>query len=132
MKVVLKNVFAVIAGFITVFVLSTVTDLILQVLKLFPDQNYKTAYVWYLLLIALIYRCIYTVLGGYVTAKISANKPLVQVTILGILGTIAGIGGIIAGWKYGAHWYAIALAVTAFPCIWLGYKIFVRQTPSQL
>ena len=72
---------------------------------------------------ALIYRSIYTVAGWYVTAKLALHNPMRHVIILGILGTIGGIGGVIAGWNLSEHWYPIALAVLAFPSVWLGGKL---------
>jgi hypothetical protein len=46
-----------------------------------------------------------------------------HVFILGVLGTLGGIAGVIAGWNLSQHWYPIALAVTAFPFVWLGGKM---------
>ena len=43
--------------------------------------------------------------------------------ILGIFGTISGIGGVIVGWDLSAHWYPISLAVLALPSTWLGGKL---------
>lgn len=63
------------------------------------------------------------VLGGYVTAKLVPANRKRMVIILGIIGTIAGIVGVIIGWNLSAHWYPIALAVTGFPLVWLGGKL---------
>lgn len=46
-----------------------------------------------------------------------------HVKILGVIGTLGGITGIFAGWNLSDHWYPIALAVTAFPLVWLGGKM---------
>ncbi len=116
-KKVLKSVGAVLAGFVTVFVLSTVTDLVLEKLGVNLSQN---------LLLALIYRTVYTVFGGYVTAVLAPNRPMRHVIILGIMGLAAGTLGAIAGWNLSAHWYPIALAVLAFPSVWLGGKLKVK------
>ena len=116
----LKNIGAVIAGFITVALLSTVTDAFLEKTGFFPSQSDAAAYAWWMLLIALIYRMIYTVAGGYVTARTAHDRPMRQVTILGLLGIIGGTIGIFAGWHLGHHWYPIAITVTAFPLTWYG------------
>lgn len=118
----LKKIGAVLAGFITVVILSTVTDLILENVGVFPPPT-NGLFVTWILLLAFAYRSVYTVLGGYVTAWLAPEKPTQLVTILGVIGTIAGIGGIVAGWNLSAHWYPIALAVTAFPLVWLGGKL---------
>lgn len=119
----LKSIFAVIAGFLTVAVLSMVTDLILESTGVLPPVTQPEAYVPWMLWLALAYRSVYSVAGGFVTAKLSPSKAMKHVVILGILGTIGGVAGIFAGWQYGNHWYPIALAVTAFPLVWWGGKL---------
>ncbi|MEK7498987.1 MAG: hypothetical protein AAB649_00080 [Patescibacteria group bacterium] len=118
-----KSIGAVLAGFLTVFILSIVTDSILEALGIFPPQNQPEQFVGYLLVVAFIYRSIYAVLGGYITAKLSPSNPMKHVIILGIIGTVGGIMGVIAGWNLSAHWYPIALAVTAFPLVYFGGKM---------
>ena len=115
----LKKIGAVLAGFITVVILSTLTDAVLERLGVFPPPTGGLFVTW-MLLLAFIYRSVYTVLGGYVTAMLAPEKPASLVTILGVIGTLAGIGGVVAGWNLSAHWYPIALAITAFPLVWLG------------
>lgn len=116
----LKNIGAVLAGFLTVAILSIATDALLVFLSLFPPQTVGSPYIWWMLLIALIYRGIYTVVGGYVAARLSATKPMRQVIILGTVGTLAALAGTIANWNLGAQWYPIALVVISFPCVWFG------------
>lgn len=128
-KSAVKSIGAVLAGFLTVAVLSIVTDAILEKTGIFPSYESQMQFgspVW-LLVTALIYRSIYTLIGGFVTAKLSPVKPMRQVIILGIIGTIAATAGIIGGWKLGNQWYPIALAVTGFPLIWLGGKLSLNK-----
>lgn len=120
-----KSIIAVVGGFLTVAVLSTITDAILENTGIFPSAEYQMQYgspIW-LLITALIYRSAYAVLGGFVAAKLAPSNPSKHVMILAILGTIGGIAGIFAGWQYGNHWYPIALAVTAYPLVWYGGKL---------
>ena len=63
------------------------------------------------------------VVGGYGTASLAPDRPMRHVTILGVIGIIGGTLGVIAGWDLSAHWYPIALAVTAFPLTWWGGKL---------
>ena len=125
----LKSIGAVAAGFIAVALLSTLTDLVLTTLHIFPTTGEQALYgpSTGLLLTALIYRSCYTVLGGYITAMLAPKNPMKLVNILGIIGTIAATIGVIAGWNLSAHWYPIALAVTAFPLVWLGGKLRVKK-----
>jgi hypothetical protein len=119
----LKSIGAVVAGFLTVVVLSIGTDKILEATGVFPPPSDTGLFVTWMLLLALVYRSLYTVAGGWVTAKLAPSKPMAHVTVLGILGTLGGIAGIVAGWNLSDHWYPIALAITAFPLIWIGGKI---------
>lgn len=117
-----KSIWSVIAGFLVVAVLSTLMDSVMEAIHIFPPIGYGVLSTQ-LLLLALSYRIVFTILGGYVTATLAPNNPMKHVIILGIIGTIAGIGGIFAGWNLSAHWYPIAIAVTGFPCVWLGGKL---------
>jgi hypothetical protein len=116
----IKSILAVFAGFVVVAVLSTATDYVLEAIGIFPQINTGYALEWWMLGIALIYRCAYTVLGGYITAALAPQKPMKHVKILAIIGTIAGFLGIFAGWNLSEHWYPIAIAVTAYPLVWYG------------
>lgn len=122
-----KSIGAVLAGFITVFVLSLGTDFVLQKLGVFPGFGEPSLYTWWMLMLALIYRSIYTVAGGYVTAILAPDRPMRHAVILGIIGIVAGTLDTIAMWDKGAHGYPISLIVLALPCTWLGGKLRIRN-----
>lgn len=117
-----KSIGAVVAGFLTVFILSVVTDKVLENLGYFPSVE-TGIFDAKLLIIAFLYRSLYAVLGGYITAILAPANPMKHVKILGVIGTFGGIAGIFAGWNLSDHWYPIALALTAFPLVWLGGKM---------
>lgn len=129
---ILKNVSALVAGFATVALLSMATDSVFIRIGIFPEQSQGVPYVSSLLIIALLYRTLFTVVGGYVTARLAPEKPMRLVYILGVLGTLAAIGGVIVGWNLSAHWYPIALAVLAFPSVALGGWIFERSSRGKV
>ena len=119
-----KSIGAVIAGFITVVILSIVTDFVFESLGVFPPQNDPLSYTWLMLMFALMYRCLYTVAGGYVTARLAPNRPMRHAIILGFVGTIAGTIGVCIAWNFSPqHWYPISIVVTALPSTWLGGKL---------
>lgn len=120
---ILKSIGAVLAGFMVVFILSVVTDIILEKSGVFPPLNQPESYLWWMYLLALIYRTIYTILGGYITAILAPNQPMSHVIILGIIGVILSTIGTIVNWnKMSASdaWYPVLLIVLAFPSVWLG------------
>jgi hypothetical protein len=122
-----KSIGAILGGFVAVAVLSIFTDSVLESAGIFPPIGTGIFSTW-MLLLALIYRCAYTVIGGYVTASLAPDRPLRHAIILGIIGTIAATIGAIAGWDLSQHWYPIALVVTALPCTWLGGKVKTKTS----
>jgi hypothetical protein len=116
-----KNALAVGTGFLAVALLSVGVDEVLHILKVYPPWNRPMPQPG-LNLLALAYRIAFTVLGGYLAARLSARAPMRQVWILACLGAAFGTLGVVTTWNLGLgpHWYPIALAVTAVPCTWLG------------
>ena len=124
---ILRGIGAILAGMIFIVVSHTGTDYVLETLGIFPHRNEGLHITW-MVVTATIYRSIFTVVGGYITAALAPNPPMRYVMILGIiglaLGTIAAIVTIPMG--LGPAWYPIALAVLALPCVWLGGKLKTR------
>ena len=118
-----KSIGAVLVGFITVFVLSVATDFILEKLGIFPPANEPEAYTAWMLMLALIYRSIYSVAGFYLTAKLAPGAPMRHAIILGIIGTVFAALGAIANWDRSANWYPILLVLVTLPCAWLGGRL---------
>lgn len=115
-----RSILSIIAGFITVVVLSIGMDMIVEGVGILPPADRPELLVTWMLVFALAYRTVFTIIGGYVTAWLAPSKPIKHTIILGILGTIAGTAGVIGAWNLGNHWYPIALAVLALPSTWLG------------
>lgn len=66
-------------------------------------------------LLALSYRCVFSVLGCYLTARLAPRAPMAHALALGAIGTVLSTVGVIASadLNLGPRWYPIALAVTA-------------------
>ena len=123
---VLRNILAVIAGLATVVILSTATDEVMHATGIIPRGAMWNP--WHNAL-ALAYRCVIGVAGGYVTALIAPRAKMTCVVVLALIGTAAAIAGVVvtAGMNLGPRWYPIALAVTAFPTVWLGGWVYLRR-----
>ncbi len=121
---ILKGIGAILAGIVFIVVTHSVTDLVLEKLGIFtpPDQGFHTTW---MVVTATAYRTIYSVAGGYVTAALAPSPKMRYVAILGIFGTVAGTLAAIVTIPMGLApvWYPIALAMLAFPSVWLGGKL---------
>ena len=118
-----RSIGAVLAGFITVFILSVGTDSVLERIGFFPPANEPEAYTGWMLMLALIYRSIYSVAGFYLTARLAPGAPMRHAIILGIIGTIFAALGAMANWDRSANWYPILLVLVTLPCAWLGGRL---------
>lgn len=126
-----RSVFAVLAGFLFVVVTSLATDQLLHVLQVYPPWG-EPMWEPSLNLLALSYRTLYTIAAGYLTAHLAPHAPMRHVAIVATIGLIAGTLGAIAAMSMvlGPNWYPIALAVTAFPSVWLGGRVYVNRSYS--
>lgn len=122
----LRTAGALIAGFLTVAILSTAADAVLHAMNYYPNDG--TAGSDPELAFALTYRTLFTVLGGLVTAWLAPSNPLRLAIILGAIGTLPAVLGVVAMWGLGHHWYAISLAVLAAPSTALSGWLFTRIT----
>ena len=122
---IIRSIGAVFAGIVTVVVLSTGTDFVLEH-SILPEMNTPAASPGWLAL-ALAYRVIYGALGAYVVARLAPARPMMHAMILGVIGTLLGVLGIVALWSFGNHWYPIALAVLAVPQSWAGARLAGAQ-----
>ena len=125
-----RSVVAVFVGFVSVAVLSLGTDQLLHVLKVYPPWG-EPMFDAGLNFLALSYRIVFTVVGGYITASLAPYSPMRHVLVGGVLGLIVGTFGGIAAIRMavalGPNWYPIAVALTGLPCFWLGGVLYERK-----
>lgn len=124
----LKSVGVILAGIITIIVLSSATDTILEITGVFPPPSEGLFTLW-MLLLAIIYRTFYTVTGGYVAAKLAPSRRMRHAVILGGIGTAIGILAAIVTipQNLAPAWFPITLAILALPSAWLGGKLATRK-----
>jgi hypothetical protein len=123
-----KSIWAIVAGFLVIIVLSLGTDEILHLLGIYPPWNEP---MWdpKLNALALGYRLIFDILGSYVTAKLAPRAPLKHALIGGFIGLVLSLGGVIAAMKgnMGPLWYPVALALSSPITAWIGGMLFVSN-----
>jgi peptidoglycan/LPS O-acetylase OafA/YrhL len=108
-------------------VLSLGTDAILHASGVYPGWGQPMSdelFAW-----ATAYRVAFTVLGGYIAARLAPGAPMRHVLVLGLIGSVAAGLGLIATWNadVSPRWYPTLLLVTAMPCVWMGGRLGVRS-----
>ncbi|MEO6012033.1 MAG: hypothetical protein ABIQ30_00395 [Devosia sp.] len=120
-----RSIGACVAGFATVAILSMATDTVLHAMNYYPNDG--TAGSDGQLAFALAYRTAFTILGGYIAARLAPSRGMLHAVIIGAIGTLAAAGGAAAMWHVGHNWYAISLAALALPSTALGGWLFTRN-----
>ena len=125
---ILRSIAAVFAGLLIIFALSLGTDVIMHATAIFPPwfQPMATS-LW---LLALAYRCVYAVLGCYITGRLAPNQPMKHAILLGVIGLFLSMVGLVSTWnagpEFGPKWYALVLVASSLPCAWVGGKLARR------
>ena len=119
-----KSIWAVVAGVIFIIGVTTIVDIALHALGVFPpmDQPLDDR----LAALATSYRIVISVAGAWLTARLAPAKPMQHALLLGVVGTVLGLVGVVATWNrgLGPRWYPVALAVLAIPQCWVGGKLY--------
>lgn len=125
-----RSIGALAAGFFVTAALSLGTDAVMHGTGVFPGWGEPMSdglFAW-----ATVYRVAFTVLGGYVTAKLAPRRPMAHVLWLGLIGTIVAAAGAAATWNagpaFGPRWYPVLLVLTALPCVWAGGLLRARSS----
>ncbi|MFN7022385.1 MAG: hypothetical protein ACK4WH_13795 [Phycisphaerales bacterium] len=126
---VLRSVGAVMAGLVANIVLSGATDAALHATGIYPPMFRPMAdQLWAL---ALAYRVVFAVVGGFLTARIAPARPMRHVLVLLGIGAALGVLGALANWnkgpEFGPHWFSIGIVVTGAASTWLGGVLYADQ-----
>jgi peptidoglycan/LPS O-acetylase OafA/YrhL len=114
------------AGFLVTVVASTATDAVMHAAGIFPSSPQGMSDPLFAL--ASAYRALFTVAGGYATARLAPDRPMRHAWILAGIGLVAGLAGVVAyyvigGAELGPAWYAFSIPIEAIPCVWLGARL---------
>ena len=85
--------------------------------------------IWAVVALALSYRIVITVLGGWVTARLAPRNAMKHVWILGSIGFVVGVAAAIATipLNWGPAWYPILIPITGLPATILGGWLHARR-----
>lgn len=123
-----RSVRAVLLGLIAVFVLSLGADQLLHMLRVYPPWGEPMRDPG-LNLLALSYRLVFGVVGGYVTARFAPCHAVRHAIALGAIGLALSALGAVAAIQadFGPAWYPILLALSSVPTAWLGGVLHQRK-----
>ncbi|MEO6869357.1 MAG: hypothetical protein ABI168_06920 [Ginsengibacter sp.] len=123
-KKIFKSIGVILLAFIISGLLSVITDFLLEKIGVLPDPQQGLFEPW-LIVVVLIYRGFYTILAGYIVAKLAPGKPMMHALILGIIGTVITIIGTNSASfsDKSPLWFGYTLALLTIPCLLLGVKI---------
>ncbi len=122
----MRSIVAIVAGLVFIFVTHTGTDAALESLGILPplgQPNFDNG----LLLLASIYRGVFSVIGCYLAARLAPRHPMRHALILGGIGVVLSAAGSYAMRDMGPMWYGIGLTVMSLPYAWLGGYLFERR-----
>jgi hypothetical protein len=128
---IVRSIGAVFVGMIVVVVLSIGTDALLRAIHIFPPGSQRMSDPQFV--IATVYRIIYAIIGGFVTATLAPARPMQHALFYGFVGFGLSTVGYLASrnLNLGPNWYPLALIVTSIPCAWLGGLLLIgRRHPE--
>jgi hypothetical protein len=122
-----KSLVALAAGVVVVFVVTTLVDVVLHAVGVYPplDQPIDNR----LALLATTYRVVIGIYAAWLSARIAPNRPMKHAMILGAIGVALGLVGVVTTWNsgLGPRWYPVALVALAIPQSWAGARIAVSR-----
>jgi hypothetical protein len=131
----MRNILAILAGFVLTLLLTRGTDILLEGVGIFPtvEEQQKNGFnVLWMNIVAIFYRIVFTMLGGYITARTAASNPGRNVNILGIIGTIIAVVGNIVVYQIPEManvlplWFSVVLVLIAYPFTYAGGRLAIR------
>lgn len=124
-----RSVVALLVGFVVGVAITLATDLALHFAGVFPPLGQPIGSKP--LLLATIYRTVYSVLSAYITARLAPDRPMGHALVGGAIGFVICTLGAVVTWNkgpaFGPHWYPVALIVLAIPTAWLGGRLRTMQ-----
>jgi hypothetical protein len=123
-----KSIRAVIAGVLFTMAVTTLLDIVLHVVGVYPPIYQRIGNG--LALLASAYRLPIGIAGAWITARIAPSHPMRHALVLGVIGLILSVVGVVTTWNMdlGPRWYPISLAALALPEAWLGAKLCERRS----
>ncbi|MEA2328583.1 MAG: hypothetical protein QOE68_3542 [Thermoanaerobaculia bacterium] len=124
----LRSIWAVFAGLLFIFIVTTIVDVVLHATGVFPPWGQPMSDG--LFAIATAYRIVISIAGCYLAARLAPDRPMGHALVLGAIGVVISAIGAAVTWNkgpaFGPHWYPLLLVGVAMPCAWVGGKLFTK------
>lgn len=121
---------AILGGLAAIIVLSLGLDMIFHALGVYPPWGEPMTEAGDNAL-ALGYRTVISVIGGYVAARLAPYGPMRHALILGGVNfvlSVLGAVGTVAMMDLGADWYPLGLVFVAIPAAWVGGRLHLVRS----
>ena len=129
MKSILRSIGAVIAGSITIGILSFIADLIIG--KITPDIFSATPRSGLLAFMA-AYSIAFAAVGGYVTASLAPRARMKHVIALAVLELVGGAGAAFEAREMLPMWFSTVVVILPVPAILLAGALKSRTSEPSL
>lgn len=125
-----RSIWAVVAGFLFILVLSVGTDAIMHAMwpKLFNASGGTQNVV--ILCLTTVYVGVFATVGSYLTARLAPSHPMKHALILGGLGLVFTLMATMKMWNLAPAWYNILNLVLVMPYAWLGGRLRENEIGS--
>ncbi|HEY4127062.1 MAG TPA: hypothetical protein VGN70_03360 [Gammaproteobacteria bacterium] len=123
---ILRSIGAISAGLLTLVVLCVITDAVLVKLNLLPSPDAHRPHTLAFLGVVIAYCTIYTLVGGYVTARLAPIRPAAHAVMMGVAGMAMSTFGTMHNWQIGDGWNAITVVAEGIPLSWLGALVWTQ------
>lgn len=121
----LRSIWAVLAGLLFIFIVTTVVDVVLHATGVFPPWGKPMSDG--LFGVATAYRIVISIAGCYIAARVAPDRRMGHALVLGAIGVVISAIGAAVTWnrgpEFGPHWYPLLLVVVSIPCAWVGGKL---------
>ena len=119
----MRSVWAVLAGFILIGILSFGTDAIMRAMSPWAFDELGAPTNMPILLVSMLYSAVYGVVGCYVAARLAPSSPMKHALILGVIGVLmTGIMNYTL-WGHVPAWWSIGNVLVVLPLAWLGGRL---------
>lgn len=126
----LRSVFAIVFGFLAVFVFAIAADLVLLALLPSAFDSRHLIKSPALLAVALGYTTFFQAVGGYLAARLARRRPQLHALILGAIGLAFAIPLGLAQWSHTPWWYHVGIWLFTLPATWAGGVFFARRATA--